>query len=239
MKSILVALLTLFSLAVQAQTVTPVISYSFVNQGGLKFEQKVVTLPAQPASESAISCQRIGENIVCDTIPARAALPESKTATLTGRIVGIETDAAPNPLIAVPHKRKLELISLTEDAEQELTIFVQANYYTPEGERMTDAIARDASLSDDARTQKLRLFQSFQFKPKRTKGSWVNPVTGAFVPVGTAGAIPENLFYQRFPIEGFAALGVPLTAEQKRYPDLLRKLMVVYMIRSLETRTGI
>jgi hypothetical protein len=249
MKTLFVFLLSVCAFVAQAQVATTVTSYSSINRSGLKYETKTVTTLAQPASESMITCKYVIDSTVanrtytsqkCDTIPAKAAVPASHTTTETGRIVGLEVDASPNAAYATPHKSTLELLSLTYENDQELILTVQRNYYTPDGRPMTDAIQADTTLSPDAKRQALRQFASFQLDPKRTRDSWVNPTTGAFVEKGTPGAVNENKFLQGLTTEHLIAMGLVKRGDKALlYPDLLVKLMLLYQMKSIEARTGI
>lgn len=192
-----------------------------VNRNGLKFER--ITQIVQPA--------------VLDSL-GNVVTPESKTIVETGRIVGIEVTLSPNAAIATPHVRKLELLSCTEEIDLEMIVQCRVNYYALDGlTRMTDLIEADTSLSIDAKALKKQLFQSYSLEPKRTRDSWVNPATGAFVEAGTPGAIREIQWYQALTKAHLVAMGLDVASETRE--QFLRAYTQSFMLLNIANRVGI
>lgn len=191
-----------------------------VNEGGLKYER--VTLQLSPA--------------VVDSTGS-VLIPASYTTVKTGRVVGIEVTITPNPDLSIPHIRTLEELQTTEDGEQELTMTARVNYYDTTGRLMVEVINADTTLSPDVRIMRLRMFDSYVLTSKSTRGSFVDPATGALVSASTPGAIKEATFYQNLTKANLVAMGIVPSGEQRI--QFFRLYMKAYMLATIGARAGI
>lgn len=216
MKSINALFVLLLSAATAYAQLSP------INRAGLKYERVTII-------DRAVIKSRTG----ADSITALTHVAE------TGRVVGIEVTVAPSPLIATPHVRKVELLSLADEIDMEMTVQARINYYDVTGSQlMTSVIQADTLLSADAKAMKQGVFDSYTLAPKSTRGSFVNPATGALVPMGTAGAIREITFYQNL-TKSILINGMGLSLQTENREQFIRYAMIAYMLQSIATRVGI
>ncbi len=155
----------------------------------------------------------------------------------TGKIIGLEVDLLSNSQIALPHKRKAELLSITDEIDLEMLVNCRINYYNTDNILMTIAIDSDETLSEDAKAMRKQLFSSYTIKTKATRGSFVNPANGNIVTKDFPNAIPELLFYQSITKDMLIGMGIITNSENR--PQIMRYKTLAYMINTIITRNGL